>query len=644
MHTPNPPDQAETPHDPADSLRGRLRGVPTRRWVLLGITLLALALRVGFFVELRDHPLIDLPLHPIGSQTDNAFYWEWSGEVLAGDLLGRDTPHPQYGWMDRMGTHETWLRWWGGPQIYQSEPFYPYALAALRAVGLDLYQIILLQLVGGAFAPALLYAAAKRWIGAPAALWAAGVLAVHGTLIFYTGALLRDWVATLTDPLLLCLLAWAASAAARWSPRWLLAGVAAGAMLWIKSTIQLFLPLALLWTLLHRGPREARSRWPAVLLLLLGISLGLSPLIARNLAVDAPPLALSNRPIEGFAVANPASNRFPVGFSHDAEASARILEAGNGSTSRVILETLKTYRGDPTQFLSNQWTKFRALVDPFEVPNNLSPDFGRREFPILRWLPGWGTVLPLAVVGVAVVGLRHPRNHSLLLLYGLASFAAVMTLLVLARYRMVLLPFLAIYAGVALDYVVTTARARRPGPVLLWTGALAVAVGLQWFVLPLPQLRQDLFMVTHPLSYNASIQIVLERDEPLEAIAILSRWRDAGQGLPPSQVDLLNDSTRYREAEIYFRAIGWKMQRGQLTEAAEFAATYGETRDLLNDPELIPPIAVAWAEAKQWSLAAAAAEAYLADPARQQWRDIVERVLIEARARLPEPPTPRPTP
>ncbi|MEM8739455.1 MAG: hypothetical protein AAGG38_13410, partial [Planctomycetota bacterium] len=117
--------------------------VVARRWWILGlIFVVGVCLRMGYFAEVWDHPTSLLPTHSFGSQTDMAFYWEWSGQILAGDWLGRDTPHPSFTWMEEMGDEATWHRWWGGAKIFQSEPFYPYAIAGLRWLGLGLTGVV----------------------------------------------------------------------------------------------------------------------------------------------------------------------------------------------------------------------------------------------------------------------------------------------------------------------------------------------------------------------------------------------------------------------------------------------------------------------------------------------------------------------
>lgn len=638
---------------PAEHDQGSwLRRAAARHWPILAITAVALLLRLWFYLDLVGHPMLEMPVHWIGNQTDMGFYWSWASQVLAGDWLGRDTPHPYMGWMKPMGDLETWYRWWGGREIFQSEPGYTYTLAVLRGLGLGLPQIILLQLVLGALAPALMYAAMRPVFGRLASACAGLLLATYGTLIFYNGALLRDWTVTLIDPVLLAALLWAggaydaaprgdevggeAEASGGWNRRlrWGLAGVAIGVAMWIKSTVMVFLPLLVLWVLWrHRRAGTGPAAW-ALALLALGFGVGLSPLIARNVAVGAPPMAVSNRPIEGFAVANANSEFSSIGFAYDPGVSAEILEAADGSTSAVIVETLKTYRGEPWAFVERFWTKFRGLMDPFEVPNNLSVAFGREQFASIRYLPGWWLVVPLAAVGLLAAawpgrgppGRGRFAGQSLFLLYGLACFVSAITLYVLARYRLTLLPFTAVYAGVGLAWLVELGRGRAWRRLAAAGATLALVSWLQLGPLALPELRERPGYLAPQVSYWSSLVIAAERGDADLVLALTEAWRDRLEGVTGGFADAERDKAWRMEASTRMRVIEDRLAAGDTGAALGQAAAYRAARRQIADPSNFAPAALPFAQAGRLDLAGPLAVEFLAAPAEAGVDDMARRV------------------
>ena len=84
-----------------------------------------------------------------------------------------------------------------------------------------------------------------------------------------------------------------------------------------------------------------------------GVLLGLLPLIARNLTVGAPPLAVSAIGLESFVFGHavdtaPAVVRLPA-------ATGAILAAADGRPSEVVRGTLATYGGDWGRSCGTKW-------------------------------------------------------------------------------------------------------------------------------------------------------------------------------------------------------------------------------------------------------------------------------------------------
>ena len=173
-----------------------------RRIGLLIIVALGLLFRLIHFQALADTAFLKIPL--IYTQSDMYAFWEWAQEILDGDLLGRNTYHFYYNWMGELASQETWYRWWGGKEVFQQAPLYPYWLAGILALSnISIEFVIFLQLVLGSLHPLVMYYLARRVFNENVGLIAATFTAIYGPFIFNQGALLRDWIPPILEPLAL---------------------------------------------------------------------------------------------------------------------------------------------------------------------------------------------------------------------------------------------------------------------------------------------------------------------------------------------------------------------------------------------------------------------------------------------------------
>ena len=470
------------------------------RWVLLAIVGLGLALRLAHFRAISGTAYPDLPL--IATELDMYATLEWAQAILAGDWLGRDTYHPYFQWMRGLASPETWYRWWGGKEIFQQAPLYPYSVALLWQLSArSLEGVILIQLVLGSLQPLVLYALAKQLFDARAGLVAAALAACYGPFIFYQGTLLRDWIPPLLEPLVL-LLVLRARATGR-AATWFSAGIVFGLALLTKETVLLFLPLVLLWILLTNR-RSLPQACRAGGLLLLGLLLILSPLVWRNAMVGAPLLSISNRAPEGF-IEGVAPDNYPIGLQYP-PSMAGILERANGDFLRVIQETLALYRGDWQSVINKMVIKLRGVVDPIEVPNNLDFSYAVELSPVLRLTLGYGLIFPIGLTGV-LASLRLWREHLPILLYGMAALAGLMSTVIVARYRLVLAPLLLVYGAAAIVCLWDLARERRLGRLaggLALVSAVAVA---QHLGAPIPVVHAHPVVTIYGAEYTLSSRL-----------------------------------------------------------------------------------------------------------------------------------------
>lgn len=396
---------------------------------------------------------------------------------MAGDWLGRDTYHPYFEWMRKVAPLETWYRWWGGKEIFHQAPLYPYLLAGLLALGGGSVPFVLLaQLVIGAVQPLVMYRLASLLFEPRVGLAAAAFTALYGPFIFHQGVLLRDWLSPILEPLAVLALLRGKQRGGGWACG--MAGGALGLALLAKETALLLILLMLVWIFLdHR--RAWRQAATAASWVLVGLLLSLSPLVLRNAVVGAPLFALSNRAAEAFAVANKPDTTFERGL-------ADILERSGGGLLPATMDTVRSYQGDWPGLVSRQLWKLKAVKDPFEIPNNISFAYGVELSPALRWTLGFSVIFPLGLAGFGL-SLKAPRRYLAILLYGIAAVAGLMLTSPIARYRLVLVPVLILYAAVVVIRFAVTIRHQEGRQAIGLLGLIVGCVLFQQFVLRLPQ-------------------------------------------------------------------------------------------------------------------------------------------------------------
>jgi hypothetical protein len=492
------------------------------------------------------------------TQSDMYANWEWAQTILAGDWLGRDTYHPYFEWMKRIAPLETWYRWWGGKEIFQQAPLYPYLLAGLLMVsGGSVTWVLLVQLVIGALQPLVVYRLATRLFDARVGLAAATLAALYGPFIFHQGVVLRDWLPPLLEPLALLALLRARDNTRGWM--WAVSGAALGLALLAKETILVFLPIVFLWILFDQR-RTWRQAGRAGTWVLVGLLLSLSPLFLRNIVVKAPVFALSNRAAEGIIEGN-AADGFPVSLVHPLSMRG-ILERSQGRLRAVIQETLRTYQGDWLRFFRLQLLKLRALGDPFEVPNNTSFYYGVELSPVLRGTLGYGIVFPLGLAGF-LLSLRAWRRHVLVALYGLTMVGGLMAVPILARYRLVLVPVLLLYAAVLLVSLSDALRERNAHRVIGTLGLMLAASLVQHVIVPLDERTKDR---VHAPDYLGAARVYAEDDQFDRAANEMRRLLDKAQRSPRyvERMPLFETDYRVFLARSLIAQGAWEEAKGQI--------------------------------------------------------------------------------
>ena len=442
--------------------------VPARlpRRVLLLLAALALTVRAVHLAQVR--PTAMMEYHRTYAASDMALMADW-GRHIAGDWLLRQSFHPLTRWQLEVAPEERWRKWYGEASVYFKAPFYGYLIAvAYRAFDDPMLPLAVLQVLASTAAVALLAALTARTFGAAAGIVAGALFAAYAPAVHYDVLLLRGtWI---TVAALLAVWQLVRLREQPTTRRALALGLVAGVAILVNEGFTL-LPLLLLPCLPASGGVRRWLRLAAAALL--GTLLALVPLVARNLAVGAPPLSLMVNASSGFAIHNAATSN-PLFYDSRPAGLAELLQRSDGGLAATAIACARSFDG-PLDLMRFYFTKAVGLVVPFENPDNVNFYYARRLSPALRLLPTYTLLFPLAAVGLFLA--RRRWRAALAWLPAVAALlVSLLVTIALSRYRAPLAVLLMPFAGLAVAELVAAVRERHwRGAVALGAAALTVA-------------------------------------------------------------------------------------------------------------------------------------------------------------------------
>jgi tetratricopeptide (TPR) repeat protein len=388
-------------------------------------------------IYLREIDSIPLFYHLAG---DGRTYDEWARRIAAGD--------------------------WLGTGVFYQTPLYPYFLGVLQlGIGHDLWLIRLVQITLGAISCALIFIAGRSLFSREAGIAAALLLACYAPAIFFDGLIEKSILDLFLLSLLMVLISGAMDHQSRW-PRWLAIGGTLGLLGLSRENALVLAAVLLVWIGLYfsHEPGQIRLRWAG--LFFAGLLLVLVPVGLRNLAVGGefklttsqfgPNFFIGNNPFADGTYGSIAKNiGEPQLEGIDArrlaeKALGRKLTAGEVS-DYWFRKSWSYIRSQPLAWLRLLAAKWLLVWNGREVED--SDDFyiyqqWSRLLSFLGWINHFGVLAPLAVAGLWLT--RH-RWRRLWLLYALTASLALSVAIfyVFGRYRLPLVPLLALFAGAA---------------------------------------------------------------------------------------------------------------------------------------------------------------------------------------------------
>jgi 4-amino-4-deoxy-L-arabinose transferase-like glycosyltransferase len=405
--------------------------------VVIGAT--ALAVRAAALVFIYGSPYREV------SNIDSDSYQKWATEILT------------TGWMPTR-------------HFYQS-PLYAYYLAAVyKLFGPGPWAPRVIQIVLGSASAVLLYA-----IGARLFIRRVGWLAGLGLALYGPVILEEVTISKTTFPVFTVLASFAIFL--RYAPRAHLPGIAlSGCLLGISVMgVGQWLPGFLVFGVISGIVPPELSRKRRLLVS--------AVFVAAGLCVVGPEAAWNTYKAGGFLLTGGGGLNFyegnnarasalparPAGVrdipQYEEDDAARVAQQQSGrkmnpaEVSRYWTgQAIDFIRSQPRAYLTLLWKKFQIAWNAYEIPDNYHYAFIREHFvPVFYGCLSFGHVAPVALIGMAFPFWRR-RTVLAMTVLCFAYLGVLLLFYVRSRYRIPMVPFLLVFAAVAVERGIGWAR------------------------------------------------------------------------------------------------------------------------------------------------------------------------------------------
>ncbi len=439
-------------------------------WVIGFIIVFSVSIRIVYFQQTAETLFID---EHTNLETDMSFFHLGACKIADGDVLSKIIEHPQHKWMewvsdryflahpdkleqfkatigsDTLNNNPTKMLWnqWYGQHTFQQEPLYPYFVALNYSLfGKNVQWVFLFQLLFGILTNLLIYFVTYRYFGALTAAVAALLAVFFGPMLFFEMVLLRSSIAVFSGILLI----YVTGTALRESKFywWVLTGITAGLALLVHSFFILYV-LGVAVVLLFQHKKNVKKGILFAAGMVAGVFITLSPAMIRNISVDTPPLSLSSTAAVSFITMNNGNFKSFTGWNMDVQHLADIMDQGDGKLLKVIIPTIRTH-GSLRSYMIQVWDKLHATFSSHEISNNVNYYLVRESTPILFLTFITFLILsPLAIAGMFLSWNYRFHAWPLYLLFTTYLFA-MLAFMVLARYRIIMVPVLIPFAALTI--------------------------------------------------------------------------------------------------------------------------------------------------------------------------------------------------
>jgi hypothetical protein len=376
---------------------------------------------------------------------------------------------------------------------FLSSVLYPYFLAMLMRLQLNLFNIAICQIIIGSLGCVLMFLLSMVITGGNRllSLCAGLMMAAYGLLIFLDTNLLSVSITTfcIIGCILYCLRSIERSNTLLSLPAGIMLGVAA----LDRTNILVFLPVVVWYYMSHRGIKPGKMLFRSVIYFVIGMVLVITPFALRNYLRSGDLILASNNWGVNLYIGNNPEARgvFLIPESSGLHNTEHIYEDAKAVAEKAEGKALKPskvsefWARKALSFISHNVkaeirllvTKLGLLLNAYEVPNHLNFYFFRQEIiPALKFgFVGFWLLAPLAICGILMTVRRGLTRKDILLLgYAVFYILSLLPFFVSDRYRVPLIPILAFYAAVAIIELWRLGRNRATGPIILYVGLIAI--------------------------------------------------------------------------------------------------------------------------------------------------------------------------
>ncbi len=380
------------------------------------------------------------------------------------------------------------VSWLGPPEAYWKPPLYDYFLALhhmLFGGGLWPSRISQILLDGGSCV--LAFALARRLISRRAGLGVAAALALWGPLIYFSSVHVSSSLVVFLELAMLLLALRAQRVPSR--GRWIDVGLALGLLALARAESLLLAPwlAGWLWWSLRRYSRRDRAVWLAALAI--GVLVAIAPVTLRNALYARDAVLISANGGVNLYIGTEPEYRGVIGVRPGPEWEMLIrapIDVGYESPSEqsayYVRKALASIARDPGRWIAHSARKLLHVWHGRELASNRDIYLSRGESFVLSALLWrthvlcfpFGLLAPIALVGMAV-SWRERRESRFLIGLVAIQCAAMVLFFVTGRFRLPMLPVLAVFGAEAVTWSFARVRDKQFRALAL-VGAIALAL------------------------------------------------------------------------------------------------------------------------------------------------------------------------
>ncbi|MEW6618086.1 MAG: glycosyltransferase family 39 protein [bacterium] len=348
-----------------------------------------------------------------------------------------------------------------GPFYYN--PLYYYFLALnYYLFGHNLFIIRLIQALLGIITGILTYFIAKKIFNEKVAIISLLLYALCGYLIYYEGVLLSISLTTF-----LCVASiWFFFQARekKSNKRFIIGGMLLGLATLSQPNTILFLPFVLLWILLELKEDVIKRRLQRCAIVLLACFAAISPITIKNYLDSGRFVLITTSGSFNFWLGNHehSSGWFDF-FDRDLERLEENKKSDKKINDVYIEDVIRFIKKDPLDYLKLFIKKILLFWGEWDIPHQVHYGKGKFYSPLLKcpFILDFGLLATWGVAGIFLSLKRWLKKGLLLYFFIFAYSFSVVIIMVNGRYRLPVVPFLIIFAGVLFIYLYEKFKKRR---------------------------------------------------------------------------------------------------------------------------------------------------------------------------------------